>query len=37
MSIARFTACPDQARGEIQTMAASFAGEVKPDSAFHMD
>lgn len=37
MSIARFTVCPDQVRGEIETMAASFTGEVKPDSAFRMD
>lgn len=37
MPVARFTACPDHVLGEIETMAVTFAGEVKPDSAIPMD
>lgn len=36
-SVARFTARPDQVLGQIEAMAASYTGVVKPDSVLPMD
>ncbi len=37
ISVARFTARPDQVLGQIEAVAASFTGEAKPNSVLHMD